>query len=114
MTAIAFKGREIATDELGHLLEAAARDRDLALVLAAREGVELGQDPWCLIDFVREWYDSQQAVPEARRLLQAMRQRLGEEKATRKYLHRLFPYGYAPGLCKIAGMPMPRKLMLDV
>ena len=30
------------------------------------------------------------------------------------YLHRLFPHGDGPELCKIAGMTMPRKVMLDV
>jgi tRNA 2-thiouridine synthesizing protein E len=53
-------------------------------------------------------------LPEARHLLKAMRDRLGAQKASRRYVHSLFPYGYGPQLCKIAGMTMPRKVMLDV
>ncbi|MGD8843492.1 MAG: TusE/DsrC/DsvC family sulfur relay protein [Gammaproteobacteria bacterium] len=53
-------------------------------------------------------------MPEARHLLKAMRDRLGAQKASRRYVHSLFPYGYGPQLCKIAGMTMPRKVMLDV
>lgn len=40
--------------------------------------------------------------------------RHGKEPATRKYLYDLFPYGYGQQACEIAGMRMPRKLMLDV
>jgi len=43
-----------------------------------------------------------------------MRAVLGEDRASRRYLHRLFPYGYGCQVCKIAGMTMPRKVMLDV
>jgi sulfur relay (sulfurtransferase) DsrC/TusE family protein len=43
-----------------------------------------------------------------------VRDQLGEEKAARKYLHKLFPSGYGPELCKIAAMTMPRKVMLYV
>ncbi len=38
----------------------------------------------------------------------------GKEKATRKFLYELSPYGYGQQACKIAGMRKPRKLMLDV
>jgi NAD(P)H-nitrite reductase large subunit len=39
---------------------------------------------------------------------------LGEARATRRYLHALFPSGYGPQVCDVAGMTMPRKVMLDV
>lgn len=107
-------GRVLDTDLLGYLLDPAEWNEQVALALAAREDIELGPDHWATIVFVREWYEERQAVPEARWLLKAMKQRLGEEKGTRRYLHRLFPHGYGPELCKIAGMTMPRKIMLDV
>ena len=111
--SIELNGRHIETDQLGFLLDPGAWDRGLAELLAARQGIELGPDHWCLIEFVREWYQARQTLPEMRRLLKAMQERLGAEKATRKYLHTLFPYGYGVQLCRIAGMTMPRKVMLD-
>lgn len=107
-------GRVIETDLLGYLLDPSDWNPVVANALAEREEIELGEDHWRMIEFVREWYEDRQAVPEARWLLKAMKQSLGEEKGTRKYLHRLFPHGYGPELCKIAGMTMPRKVMLDV
>ena len=107
-------GQTLATDQLGYLLDPAEWNPRVGEALAAREQIELGPDHWQMIRFVRDWYEERQAVPEARWLLKAMKERLGEEKGTRRYLHRLFPHGYGPELCKIAGMTMPRKVMLDV
>ena len=38
----------------------------------------------------------------------------GKEKATRKYVYNMFPYGYGQQACKIAGMRVPLKLLLDL
>lgn len=111
---IKVNGRRLMTDPLGYLLDPSDWDEEVALALAAREDIELAADHWHMIHFVREWYGERQAVPEARWLLRAMKNRLGEAKGTRRYLHKLFPHGYGPDLCKIAGMTMPRKVMLDV
>jgi tRNA 2-thiouridine synthesizing protein E len=107
-------GRVIATDHLGYLLDPAAWDPAVAEVLAAREGLILGAEHLAVIALVRTHYERCQAVPEARTLLRGIRSVLGEDRASWHYLHRLFPYGYGCQVCKIAGMTMPRKVMLDV
>lgn len=112
--SIEVDGRVIATDLLGYLLDPSEWNQSVAEAQAERVQIELGPDHWQAIEFVRDWYEFRQCVPEARWLLKAMKDRLGAEKGTRRYLHRLFPHGYGPELCKIAGMTMPRKLMLDV
>ena len=57
-----------------------------------------------MVQFVREWYEYRQAVPEARHALKDLRDKLGKEKATRKFLYSLFPYGYGQQAGKISGM----------
>ena len=69
---------------------------------------------WEIVRYVREHFESRGTVPEARVLLKMLNERHGKETATRKVLYSLFPYGYGQQACKIAGMRMPRKLMLDV
>ena len=54
------------------------------------------------------------AVGEHRRLLQELRRRHGKVKATRKYVYNMFPYGYGQQACKIAGMRVPLKILLDL
>lgn len=63
---------------------------------------------------VRAYFDAHASVPEARKVLKFMKAHWGAEKATRKYLYKLFPRGYAQQACKVAGMRKPLKLMLDL
>lgn len=63
--------------------------------------VEMTHERWAVVNFVREHFELNQSVPEARSTLKAMQQRLGKYKGTRKYLYQLFPYGYAQQACKI-------------
>lgn len=107
-------GVPVATDEEGYLLDPADWDRDVASTIAQHEGIDLTPEHWLVIDFIRAHYEEHQSVPENRRLLKHIRERLGTDKASRGYIHRLFPYGYGQQACKIAGMRKPRKLMLDV
>ncbi len=116
MTAgsIVVNGRELLTDEEGYLEDPSQWDRDVALAIAARERLELNQERWAIVNYVREYFDTQHKVPEARTLLKAMETLFDKSRATRKFLYQLFPYGYGQQACKIAGMRKPRKLMLDV
>ena len=106
--------RQLRTDEEGFLEDPSEWDRDVAEIIAEQEGLPLDEARWTVVDFVREHFESNHTVPEARTVLKYLRETLGEEQATRKYLHTLFPYGYGQQACKIAGMRKPRKLMLDV
>ena len=104
----------IAKDNEGFLLDPSDWDENLALDLAAQESIELSDDHWAVVRFVREYYELNDTVPEARTLLKHLKAELGESRATRKFLYALFPYGYGQQACKIAGMRKPLKLMLDI
>ncbi|MEJ2653464.1 MAG: TusE/DsrC/DsvC family sulfur relay protein [Gammaproteobacteria bacterium] len=112
--ALEVNGKVLDTDEEGFLLDPGEWNREVAEVIARGEGLELNEPVWHVVSFVRDYYESNQSVPEARTVLKAIGQKLGREKATRKFLYELFPYGYGQQACKIAGMRKPRKLMLDV
>jgi tRNA 2-thiouridine synthesizing protein E len=107
-------GRPYQTDQLGYLLDPAEWNRDVALAIADIEGIEMAEEHWIVVELVRAHYEQSQTVPEARTLLKRMAGALGLDRGSRKYLHKLFPYGYGPQVCKIAGMTLPRKVMADV
>jgi TusE/DsrC/DsvC family sulfur relay protein len=104
----------IERDEEGFLLYPEDWSPALAETLAAEEGLELDGERREVVMYIRDYFEHNMFVPEARTLLRHLRDQWGAEKATRKYLYRLFPYGYGQQACKIAGMRKPRKLMLDV
>jgi tRNA 2-thiouridine synthesizing protein E len=106
--------KSIERDEEGFLLYTEDWSEELAQQLACEEGVELQGERLEIVRYIRDYFETRQTVPEARTLLKHMKHVWGEERATRKYLYRLFPRGYGQQACKIAGMRKPRKLMLDV
>ena len=107
-------GKTLETDEEGFLLDPGEWNESVAQHIADGERLDLDTPRWEIVRFVREHFESRGTVPEARAVLKILGERHGKDKATRKYLYELFPYGYGQQACKIAGMRMPRKLMLDV
>lgn len=107
-------GKVLATDEEGFMLDPGEWNRDVAEIVARQEQLELTAERWLVVNFIREYFEERQTVPEARTLLKMLAEKLGKDKGTRKFLHEMFPYGYGQQACKIAGMRKPRKLMLDV
>jgi len=107
-------GEAIDIDHEGYLLDPADWNEEVAHVIAAKEDIELTEDVWEVVRFVREEFEVNQCIPEHRKLLQELRKRHGKEKATRKYVYNMFPYGYGQQACKIAGMRVPLKLLLDL
>ncbi len=105
---------QIATDEEGFFLNPEQWNQELAKAVAQQEGIDLETDHWRGINFIRNYFEERQIVPENRTLLKFLKENLSPEPATRRYIPQLFPYGYGQQACQIAGMRKPRKLMLDV
>ena len=112
--ALEIDGKSFAVDNEGYLLDPTDWSQEIAHHIAGGEHMEMCADRWVVVNFVRDYYEQNQSVPEARRVLKALAEQLGKDKATRKFLYSLFPYGYGQQACKIAGMRKPLKLMLDV
>jgi len=104
----------VARDEEGFLLDASIWTPELIPLLADESDLELTPEREEVIHWIRDHFERNDSVPEARTLLAHLREHWGPERATRRYLYRLFPRGYGQQACKIAGMRKPRKLMLDV
>ena len=107
MPTMDVNGKTVEVDEEGYLTDLNTWDKDIALELAKSENVEMTDDHWEIIDFLREYYDEYQIAPAVRVLTKAVGKKYGKEKGTSKYLYDLFPYGPAKQACKIAGLPKP-------
>jgi TusE/DsrC/DsvC family sulfur relay protein len=104
---IEVNGSTYETDEEGYLVNLADWNKDIAEAIAKAENVEMSQNHWEVVNFLREYYDEYQIAPAVRVLTKAIGKQLGEEKGNSKYLYELFPYGPAKQACKIAGLPKP-------
>jgi tRNA 2-thiouridine synthesizing protein E len=104
---IEVNGTTFETDEEGYLVNLADWNKDIAEAIAKAENVEMTDNHWEVVNFLREYYDEYQIAPAVRVLTKAIGKQLGEEKGNSKYLYELFPYGPAKQACKIAGLPKP-------
>ena len=105
--ALEVGGKSLETDEEGYLLNLDEWTEEAAKLLAESESVELTENHWEVINFLREYYDEFQIAPAVRVLTKAIGKKFGKEKGNSKYLYELFPYGPAKQACKIAGLPKP-------
>jgi tRNA 2-thiouridine synthesizing protein E len=105
--AITVGGKSLETDEEGYLANLSDWSEEVANEIAKAENVEMTQNHWEVVNFLREYYNEYQIAPAVRVLTKAIGKKLGPDKGNSKYLYELFPYGPAKQACKIAGLPKP-------
>jgi tRNA 2-thiouridine synthesizing protein E len=99
----------IPRDIEGYLINPEDWNKTLAGVLAAEENIELNDDHWIALNFMREYYDGHSIAPDIRHLITHLaNNHQWEKKQAKKQIFEMFPYGYVKQACKIAGMKRPR------
>jgi len=93
-------------DAEGYLVDPANWNEDVAQVLAQGEKIEMTDEHWDVIRFMRDFYEEHQVAADARFVIKHLAERVGRD--AQKKLFVLFPYGYVKQACKIAGMRRPR------
>lgn len=93
-------------DVEGYLIEPGDWNEEIARALASDENIELTDDHWNVIRFMRAYYEEHQIAADARYVIKHLGASYGRE--AQKKLFELFPYGYVKQACKIAGMKRPR------
>ncbi len=92
----------------GLLEDAWAWAPDVAVEIAAEDGLELDKNHWEIINFLRDFYKEHEISPPSNRLfVKAVKDAMGEEKGNSIYLMQLFPGTPAKTACRIAGLPRP-------
>jgi len=100
-------GKTIPADEEGYITNLSDWNKDVALEIAKTENIEMDDERWEVVNFLRDYYDEYQIAPAVRVLIKAIKKSMGPEKGNNKYMYELFPYGPAKQACKIAGLPKP-------
>jgi len=105
--AIEVDGKSYEVDEEGYLADITEWVEGIAQVMADEDELELTDEHWDLIKFLREYYEEYQIAPAVRVLTKAVGKRMGKDKGNSKYLYGLFPYGPGKQACRYAGLPKP-------
>jgi TusE/DsrC/DsvC family sulfur relay protein len=93
-------GRQVHVNEEGFLTDPAEWDEALGQALAAQIGIELGNEHWKAIHFLRWDYAAQGETPTIRRVTVV-------GGIPTKELFQLFPQKPAKKMAYIAGLPKP-------
>lgn len=105
--AYQMNGTTVEHDEEGYITDLGAWSKELADLIAKDENIDMTDEHWEVVNFLREYYEEYQIAPAVRVLIKAIKKTMGKEKGNNKYLYTLFPYGPAKQACKIAGLPKP-------
>jgi TusE/DsrC/DsvC family sulfur relay protein len=100
MPTTTIDGHEVHVDDEGFMTEYAEWDETLGKALAAQIGIDLTDDHWKAIRFLREDYVAQGETPTLRRVSTA-------GGIPTKQLFTLFPQKPAKKLAYVAGLPKP-------
>ncbi|MEZ5661145.1 MAG: TusE/DsrC/DsvC family sulfur relay protein [Burkholderiaceae bacterium] len=98
-------GVDVEADDEGFLLEP-DYSREAAEAIAAAEGLELGDEHWLVIEYMRETYREEGQTPNFRNMVRDFD---AEHPGTdwKKHLYELFPQQPARQAVRVAGLPKP-------
>ena len=100
MTTTTIEGHTVHVNDEGFMTDPTEWDEDLATTLAARIGIELTDEHWSAIHFLRDDYVAHGETATLRRI-----STVGGIPV--KTLFRLFPQKPAKKLAYVAGLPKP-------
>ena len=85
--------RDIETDAEGYLKNLGDWSEDFALAQAKREGLELDDEHWEVIRFLRQHFQERGVQAQVRVMIRHFAQAWGPERGNNHYLHAIFPRG---------------------
>jgi len=100
-------GKSYELDDDGYLVDWQQWNENIATKMAKDEGIELTEEHWEIIKFLRDYFQKYQIAPMIKILTKEIGKTMGKEKGNTKYLYQLYPAGPAKQACKYAGLPKP-------
>ena len=85
--------REVETDSEGYLRNLDDWSEDFVRAQAQAEGLELSDEHWQLIRFLREYYAEHGVQAQVRAMIRHFTEAWGPERGSNHHLHEMFPRG---------------------
>ena len=103
--AIEINGRTIETDDNGNLVNYQDWDKDVGQALATIEAIELTQEHWDVLEYLRDEFQNNNGnQPMERQINKDMGKRWGKTVSS-KDLYKLFPLAPSKQGNRVAGLP---------
>lgn len=99
-------GKTLETTEAGYLVDHTEWNEDVAKVIAEAEGIELTDQHWDVLAYLRDEYINNNGnQPMERAILKAMSKKWDNKKLSNKDMYALFPRAPSKQGLKVAGLP---------
>jgi len=86
-------GRTVLTDSEGYIVHLDDWSENFVYAQAEAEGLDLTDEHWEVIHFLRDYYHRHGVQCEVRKMVKHFKQVWGEVQGSSTYLHRIFPRG---------------------
>lgn len=86
-------GKMVMTDAEGYIIDIDAWTEGFAVALAEQEGLELTQEHWDVIHYIRNYYEEHHVQAQVRDMIKHFKKQWGPEHGNNRYLHDIFPKG---------------------
>jgi len=86
-------GNEVLTCSEGYIVNLDEWSEDFAYALARKEGLDLTDEHWEIIRYIRDFHDRNNVQPNVRAMIKHFREAWGPERGNNRYLHDIFPGG---------------------
>jgi len=90
---IEVEGIEIETDQEGYIQDLDAWSEAFAIASARQENIELTQEHWDVIYYIRNYHDEHSIQATVRDMLIHFKKAWGKERGNNRHLHDIFPNG---------------------
>jgi len=103
-----YDGKVFNVSPNGHLLDASQWNEGVATHMAVKENLELTDEHWEVINYIRKFYFEFGVTPMVKLLVKYMKEHFNQDKSREDYLYKLFPKGPARQGARIGGLPEPQ------
>ena len=111
MQELVVAGLSIRLNEHGYLVDRSCWTQEIAVALAKKENIELTEEHWLILNFLRNFYQEHEVIPPLRIFIKNLKAVYGAELGNSLKLHQLFPQSPLKYACLIAGIPKPKHCM---
>lgn len=92
-STVVVDGEELLMDGEGYLLDLDAWSEDFVHARAEQEELELTDEHWEVIYYIREFHDNHGVQAPVRDMIKHFKSVWGKDKGNTRYLHEIFPKG---------------------
>jgi len=108
MSSLEFNDLIYETDNQGFLKKNLQWSYELGVYMAQLDDIELTEEHWEIINYLREYYEVYNVAPPMRMIIRVFKKTFGEGNANSRYLYQLFPEGPMKQGSKYGGLPKPK------